>query len=50
MWGIFIAIEAIIKPSCLRVESAIIFLRSISEVAARPAIIIVVLAVNKRIK
>lgn len=48
--GIFIPILIIIRPSCLRVERAIIFFMSHSVVALRPAINIVVVPITKIIK
>jgi hypothetical protein len=49
MRGMPIAIEAIIKPSWLKVESAIIFLKSVSKVAAIPAVVMVKAAARRRI-
>lgn len=46
--GIFIARLIIITPSCLRVESAMIFFMSHSVVALRPAISVVSVAMISR--
>lgn len=47
-WTIFSPIAAIIMPSCLRVDRAMIFFISHSVVALKPAIKVVETAVNSR--
>lgn len=46
-FGMFIPILIIIRPSCLRVDRAMIFFMSHSVVALRPAINIVVVPIIK---
>lgn len=49
-FGRFSLILAIITPSCLRVERAIIFFRSVSTIALIPAMNIVMVEIMRRVK